>query len=99
MCLKRGVTLLTNTTVTSVIRDEEGIAGVEAVRKVDGPYGTSEMELERMTADVYVLAVGVESYRIGKSLGITLPVYPMRGSLFTAPIKVRRSFSSDKFSN
>ena len=32
---------------------------------------------------------GVESYRVGKSLGITLPVYPMRGSLFTAPIKVR----------
>ena len=27
--------------------------------------------------------------RMGKSVGITLPVYPMRGSLYTAPIKVK----------
>ena len=26
---------------------------------------------------------------MGKSVGITLPVYPMRGSLYTAPIKVK----------
>ena len=33
---------------------------------------------------------------MGKSVGITLPVYPMRGSLYTAPIKVKLSVNMVK---
>ena len=43
-------------------------------------------------AENYVLATGVDSYRIGKQVGITLPVYPMRGNLVTIPINVRNFF-------
>ena len=42
------------------------------------------------TAQNYVLATGVDSYRIGKQVGVTLPVYPMRGNLVTIPINVRK---------
>ena len=41
------------------------------------------------TAENYVLATGVDSYRIGKQVGVTLPVYPMRGNLVTIPINVK----------
>ena len=30
----------------------------------------------------------MDSYRIGKQVGVTLPVYPMRGNLVTIPINV-----------
>ena len=46
-------------------------------------------------AENYVLATGVDSYRIGKQVGITLPVYPMRGNLVTIPINVRNFFEND----
>ena len=50
-------------------------------------------DLKLYKAKNYVLATGVDSYRIGKQVGITLPVYPMRGNLVTIPINVSNSYS------
>ena len=50
--------------------------------------GTSEEETKVYKAKNYVLATGVDSYRIGKQVGVTIPVYPMRGNLVTIPINV-----------
>ena len=43
-------------------------------------------------AQNYVLATGVESYQIGKQVGVTLPVYPLRGNLVTIPVNVSYKF-------
>ena len=50
--------------------------------------GTSKEETKEYKAKNYVLATGVDSYRIGKQVGVTIPVYPMRGNLVTIPINV-----------
>ena len=50
--------------------------------------GTSKEETKVYKAKNYVLATGVDSYRIGKQVGVTIPVYPMRGNLVTIPINV-----------
>ena len=50
--------------------------------------GTSEEETKVYKAKNYVLATGVNSYRIGKQVGVTIPVYPLRGNLVTIPINV-----------
>ena len=56
-----------------------------AIRKF---LGTSEEETKVYKAKNYVLATGVDSYRIGKQVGVTIPVYPLRGNLVTIPINV-----------
>ena len=50
--------------------------------------GTSKEETKVYKAKNYVLATGVDSYRIGKQVGVTIPVYPLRGNLVTIPINV-----------
>ena len=57
--MEKGVSILTNTKVTRLLRDpaDGAISGVEAVTAVNGQYGTSEKVLDPLKADVYVLAV------------------------------------------
>ncbi|CAH0249735.1 D-amino acid dehydrogenase [Massilia sp. Bi118] len=38
-------------------------------------------------ADAYVLAAGMQSRALGKSAGISLPIYPLKGYSLTAPIR------------
>jgi D-amino-acid dehydrogenase len=44
-------------------------------------------------ADIYVLATGIMSNPLGRSIGINLPVYPLRGNIATVPVKVNKSFN------
>ena len=53
------------------------------VESVDCDNGSS------LRADVFILATGIESAPIGRSLGVNIPVYPMRGNILTIPLKVR----------
>lgn len=39
-----------------------------------------------MTADLYVLAAGVQSRELGRSAGLDLPIYPLKGYSLSAPI-------------
>jgi len=40
----------------------------------------------RIEADAYVLALGTDSPRFGRELGIRLPIYPVKGYSLTAPL-------------
>jgi D-amino-acid dehydrogenase len=68
-----GVKFLFNKTVQQIQHDGNAITGVLA----DG---------ELLTADHYVLAFGSYSRDIAKSLGLNLPVYPVKGYSLTVPI-------------
>ncbi len=45
-----------------------------------------------VSGDAFVLAAGVRSNALGRSVGITLPVYPVRGNVVTVRTNVSRSF-------
>lgn len=68
-----GVKFLFNKTIQSIQHDGNQITGVI----VDG---------EMFTADNYVLALGSYSRDMAKSLGLNLPVYPVKGYSLTVPI-------------
>jgi D-amino-acid dehydrogenase len=43
----------------------------------------------RLTADVFVLALGVEAPLIARSIGVRLPIYPAKGYSSTFPVRER----------
>ena len=71
---KFGATFETGTRVTALRAERARIRAVETSRG------------ER-TADVYVLALGVEAPRVARTAGIRLPVYPAKGYSSTFPIR------------
>jgi glycine/D-amino acid oxidase-like deaminating enzyme len=40
------------------------------------------------SADVFVMATGIESAPMARKIGVNIPVYPMRGNILTIPLKV-----------
>lgn len=62
------------TTVTGFSVDASG--AVRAVRTVDGEVG----------ADEVILAAGLQSRSLAATLGVRLPIYPLKGYSLTAPI-------------
>ena len=40
-----------------------------------------------MTADAYVLAAGIQSRTLADTVGIYLPLYPLKGYSLSAPIR------------
>lgn len=69
-----GVRFMFNTGIDRIVTDGTGVSGVV----------TSAGMLE---ADAYVLALGSWSSRLVAPLGISLPVYPVKGYSITVPIK------------
>ncbi|WP_027532785.1 D-amino acid dehydrogenase [Bradyrhizobium sp. WSM3983] len=69
-----GVRFMFNTGIDRIVTDGTGVSGV----------ATSAGMLE---ADAYVLALGSWSSRLVAPLGISLPVYPVKGYSITVPIK------------
>ena len=45
------------------------------------------MESLNIKGDVFVLAAGVESGKIGRQIGVNLPIYPLKGSIVDIPLK------------
>jgi D-amino-acid dehydrogenase len=71
---KFGATFETGTRVTALRAERARIRAVETSRG------------ER-TADVYVLALGVEAPRVARTAGLRLPIYPAKGYSSTFPIR------------
>ncbi len=71
---KLGVRFMFNTGINGIITDTSRVTGVS----------TSAGTLQ---ADAYVLALGSWSSRLAAPLGISLPVYPVKGYSITVPIK------------
>ncbi|MBN9033429.1 MAG: D-amino acid dehydrogenase [Rhizobiales bacterium] len=70
---KRGGKILTGTNVTGFDRIGDTI---RAVRTTRGD----------LTADVYVLCLGSESPILARKIGLSLPIYPIKGYSLTIPI-------------
>lgn len=71
---KLGVRFLFNTGINGILADSSRVTGVS----------TSAGTLQ---ADAYVVALGSWSSRLVAPLGISLPVYPVKGYSITVPIK------------
>jgi D-amino-acid dehydrogenase len=69
-----GVQFTLNTTIERLLADGSKIAGVDT--------GAG-----RLQADAYVVALGSWSPRLLRPLGISLPVYPVKGYSITVPIR------------
>jgi D-amino-acid dehydrogenase len=72
-CRGRGVKFLTNTSVRRLTAKGDRVVSVTTDRGV-------------MTADAYVLALGIHSPKISSTVGQHLPVYPAKGFSLTAPM-------------
>jgi D-amino-acid dehydrogenase len=70
---KLGVQFRFNTTIERLIADPSGISGV-----------TTSADL--LQADAYVVALGSWSPRLLRPLGISIPVYPVKGYSITVPV-------------
>jgi D-amino-acid dehydrogenase len=70
---KRGVQFRFETTIEALIADASGITGVATSAGV-------------LRADAYVVALGSWSPRLLRPLGISIPVYPVKGYSITVPI-------------
>ena len=71
---KHGVTLRLGTRVTALHADGDRIAGVATSGGV-------------LTADNYVLALGVGAPIVARTAGVSLPIYPAKGYSSTFPLK------------
>jgi D-amino-acid dehydrogenase len=73
-CRQRGVNVRLSTPVRGLRADGQRITGVV----------TDDGEIE---ADVYVLALGVGSPKVAKTIGVKLPIYPAKGYSVSFPIR------------
>lgn len=68
-----GVAFRFGTTIRTIEKSGDTIIGVET-------------DQGRFTADAYVMALGSYSPRLARQLGLTLPIYPIKGYSLTVPI-------------
>ncbi|WP_237154902.1 D-amino acid dehydrogenase [Oryzibacter oryziterrae] len=73
LCVERGVRFVQDTAITALTHETDRVTGVVTDK---GP----------ISADHYVLALGSFSPLLARSLGLRLPVYPVKGYSLTAPI-------------
>lgn len=78
-CESRGVSFRYNTETEHLVADDQRITGV-VVRNKDGKADTLE-------ADAVVVCAGCWSGELTRPLGLELPIYPIKGYSFTAPLK------------
>jgi D-amino-acid dehydrogenase len=71
---KMGVELAFETTIRGVDTDGDRITGVVT--------GNGRLE-----ADTYVMALGCDSAMVGRTIGLRLPIYPVKGYSVTVPIR------------
>ncbi len=72
-CRAAGVRFLFETTIERIVYESGAIAGVET-------------SAGRLTADAYVVALGSYSPLLLRDIGISIPVYPIKGYSLTLPI-------------
>ena len=72
-CVTKGVKFLYNTEIKNLIRSKNGISGVQ-------------LGNQQFTADRYIIALGSYSPLLTKTIGLRIPVYPVKGYSMTLPI-------------
>lgn len=77
-CAARGVRFLYGTTIRGVETATGEVTGLVTDK------GT-------LTADAYVLALGCQSAALAKPLGLSLPIYPVKGYSVTVPVAGRNN--------
>lgn len=77
-CAERGVRFLYGTTIRGVETAAGEVTGLVTDK------GT-------LTADAYVLAMGCQSAALAKPLGLSLPIYPIKGYSVTVPVAGRNN--------
>ena len=75
-CAELGVVFQGNTDIRGLTTDGDRITGAETSR-------------ETVTGDAYVLALGSYSPFVGKTIGVRLPIYPVKGYSMTIPVDGR----------
>lgn len=73
VCAERGVVFRHGETIQRLVASDGAIQAVET-------------DKDRLTADAYVLALGVYSPHLIEPLGMTLPIYPVKGYSVTLPV-------------
>jgi len=72
-CEELGVTFQFNTTVEGIETDGDRVTGIRTSKGL-------------LTADVYVLCLGVYTPQIAKHIGMNLPIYPVKGYSMTVRV-------------
>lgn len=78
LCEARGVTFRFSHTVRRLHEAAGGITGVE----IEGPQGGAEL----LSADRYIVALGSYSVLLLRGIGMSIPVYPVKGYSVTLPV-------------
>jgi D-amino-acid dehydrogenase len=73
LCRDRGAAIHTGTSITAIETDSDTVTSVQTDR------GTFK-------ADAYVMALGCQSPKLARPIGIDLPVYPIKGYSLTIPV-------------
>jgi D-amino-acid dehydrogenase len=76
LCEWQGVQFRMNTTARAILTEGDKVTGVET-------------DKGRVDADLVVLAAGLEAPRLGKPIGLDLPIYPIKGYTATIDTKGR----------
>lgn len=84
-CEALGVTFRYGIEVTDVTRYKGHIHALKVADR--GEEGAERHGIESLKADAFVLCAGCQSERLGKALGIELPIYPVKGYSLTAPLQ------------
>jgi D-amino-acid dehydrogenase len=74
LCAVRGAEIRTGVRVTGLDAEGDRIAGVRTDRG------------ETLDADAYVMALGNGSAALARTIGVTLPIYPIKGYSLTIPV-------------
>lgn len=79
LCVEHGATMRTRTVVERI---EASGAQVDALwlREKEGP-------AERFSADAYVVSLGAWSPLLLRSIGVRIPIYPLKGYSITVPLR------------
>jgi len=78
---KLGVTFRQNISITRLLTTGGKVNGVEV-----NTQGEGQSDKEMLHADQYVVALGSYSRQLMQSLGISIPVYPVKGYSLTMPV-------------
>jgi D-amino-acid dehydrogenase len=74
--ISRGGEIMTSTTISDIEYDGRAITGIRTDKGL-------------VKGDAYVLALGTHSPKLARKIGISLPIYPVKGYSLTIPVEGR----------
>ena len=83
---KLGVKFRQNVSIDRLITQNGKLAGVDIITKASTETIHYDQQKERLEADHFVVALGSYSRQLMQGLGLSIPVYPVKGYSLTVPI-------------